>query len=53
MTSMIRVALLAYNEGESIACVLSQLNQHLTVAGARFRVYVVNDGNTDDTVVKV
>ena len=53
MTSMIRVTLLAYNEGESIASVLLQLNQHLTAAGAIFRVYVVNDGSTDDTVVKV
>ena len=53
MTSMIRVVLLAYNEGESIGSVLFQLRKHLTAAGSGCRVYVVNDGSTDDTVARV
>ena len=52
MTSMIRVVLLAHNEGESIGSVLLQLRKQLTAAGSGFRVYVVNDGSTDDTVVR-
>ena len=50
---MIRVVLLAYNEGESIASVLLQLEEHLTATGSSFRVYVVNDGSTDDTLTTV
>ena len=48
---MIRVTLLAYNEAESISSVLWQLKEDLMAAGASFRVYVVNDGSTDDTVL--
>ena len=50
---MIRVTLLAYNEAESISSVLWQLKEDLMAAGASFRVYVVNDGSTDDTVLRV
>ena len=50
---MIRVALLVYNEAESISSVLLQLKKCLTATGSKFRVYVVNDGSTDDTVARV
>ena len=44
MTSMIRVALLAYNESESIASVLLQLKEHLTAIDIIF---------TDDELTRI
>ncbi len=50
MTYCIRIILLAYNEADSIASVLIRLNEHLTNDQSNFRLYVVNDGSTDDTL---
>lgn len=50
MTHCIRIVLLAYNEADSIASVLIRLNEHLTNDQSNFRLYVVNDGSTDDTL---
>ena len=49
MTYCIRIILLAYNEADSIASVLIRLNEHLTNDQSNFRLYVVNDGSTDDS----
>lgn len=50
MTYCIRVVLLAYNEADSIASVLIRLKEHLTNFQSSFRLYVVNDGSTDNTL---
>ena len=50
MTYSIRVILLAYNEADSIAPVLIRLKENLTNNQSNFRLYVVNDGSTDDTL---
>ena len=50
MTHCIRVVLLAYNEADSIASVLISIMAHLTNYQTNFRLYVVNDGSTDNTL---
>ncbi len=50
MSYCIRVVLLAYNEADSIASVLTLLKEHLTNYQSNFRLYVVNDGSTDNTL---
>ena len=50
MTHCIRVVLLAYNEADSVASVLISLMGHLTNYQTNFRLYVVNDGSTDNTL---
>lgn len=49
---MIQIVLPAFNEGERIATLLGEIHETMGEAGLEYRVLLVNDGSTDDTVAQ-